>query len=73
MPKRLSPAADQFFHAFIMQKGLRVATTGIKTVNYHNTYVYSYLDLGGDSSTGAKELQLAEFFDNVKFAGNVWN
>ena len=68
MPKRVSAAGDRFFNAFIMQKNLRVATTSIKTVNYHNTYVYPYLSLGETPPPEAKELPLGEFFDGVRMA-----
>ena len=71
MPKRLSAAGDRFFYAFIMQKNLTVATTNVKTVNYHNTYVHPYLHLGEVPPPEAKELPLDDFFDSVKMAGNI--
>ena len=68
MPRRVSAAGDRFFYAFIKQKNLRVATTSTKTVNYHNTYVYPYLELGETPPPEAKELPLDEFFDSVRMA-----
>jgi glycosyltransferase involved in cell wall biosynthesis len=68
MPRRVSAAGDRFFYAFIMQKILTVATTGIKTVNYHCTYVYPYLGLGETPPPEAKELPLDEFFNRTRMA-----
>jgi glycosyltransferase involved in cell wall biosynthesis len=68
MPRRVSAACDRFFYAFIRQKNLRVATTSIKTVNFHNQYVYPYLTLGETPPPGAKELPLDEFYDSVRMA-----
>jgi glycosyltransferase involved in cell wall biosynthesis len=66
MPRRISAAGDRFFYAFIMQKNLRVATTNVKTVNYHSTYVYPYLGLGETPPPEAKELPLDEFFKGAR-------
>ena len=68
MPRRVSAAGDRFFYAFISRKNLRVATTNVKTVNYHTTYVYPYRGLGETPPPEAKELPLDEFFASVRMA-----
>jgi glycosyltransferase involved in cell wall biosynthesis len=71
IPKRLSAVGDRFFFAFIMQKGLRVATTNTKTVNYHNMYAYPYSALGETPPVDAKEPWVADLINSARMVSNV--